>query len=118
VHPIKDAISFSYDYPLPLAQRQPSIVTPNRAIAVQGPTVLRFGFVEGDATVQAERAVFDPQSHDPREEFGANGSRANHLAVVLNENEAGASDSAVDAAALMKRHGAEIIVVTRGHSKS
>lgn len=114
VYPIQDPISFSYDYPLSLAQRHPSILTPNRAIAVQGRTVLRFGFVEGDAIVQAERAVFDPQSHDPREEFGANGSRANHLAVVLNESEAGASDGVVDATALMKRHGAEVIVVKRG----
>ncbi|SHI08073.1 PfkB family carbohydrate kinase [Bradyrhizobium erythrophlei] len=36
------------------------------------------------------------------------------LAVVLNESEAGGSDGAVDAAALMARHGAEIVVVKRG----
>jgi len=114
VHQIQDAISFSYDYPLSLPHRHPSIVTPNPAIVVQGRTVLRFGFVEGDAIVQAERAVFDPQSHDPLEAFGANGSRADHLAVVLNESEAKASDGAVDAAALMRMHGAEIIVVKRG----
>lgn len=114
LHPIQDAISFSYDYPLSLAQRHPSIVTPNRAIVVPGRTVLRFGFVEGDAIVQAERAVFDPQSLDPLEAFGANGSQANCLAVVLNESEAEASDGVVDATALMERHGAQIIVVKRG----
>ena len=114
VQPIGDAISFSYDYPLSSARLHPSTMIRNSALSVQGKNVLRFGFVEGEAVVHAERAVFDPQSNGPFEPFGANGSHADHLALVLNEAEAGAADSGFDADALMKRNGATVLVVKRG----
>jgi hypothetical protein len=114
VQPIDDAISFSYDYPLSRAHLHPPVITRKGSLSVRGKTVLRFGFVEGEAVVQAERAVFDPQSQDSCEPFGANGSRADDLALVLNETEAGASDAGFDASALMKRHGATVLVVKRG----
>src|SRR4051812_47079093 len=37
VRPIQDSISFSYDHPLSLPHRHPSIVTASPAIVVQGP---------------------------------------------------------------------------------
>jgi nucleoside 2-deoxyribosyltransferase len=114
VSPIGDAISFSYDHPLSQPYRHPEVVARNAAINVQGHAVLRFGFVEGEAVVQGERVVYDPQSNDPSEAFGANGSRASHLAVVLNEAEAGAVGGVVDADALMTQHGADTVVVKRG----
>ncbi|NWD69159.1 nucleoside 2-deoxyribosyltransferase [Pseudomonas gingeri] len=51
--------------------------------------VLRFGMIEGAAVVDANYAVYDPQSAERPESFSANGSKANHLALVLNRNEAG-----------------------------
>lgn len=50
--------------------------------------VLRFGMIEGTAVVDAEYAVFDPQSEKCPESFSANGSYAKHLALVLNNREA------------------------------
>src|SRR5690606_21463548 len=50
--------------------------------------VLRFGMIEGTAVVDAEYAVFDPQNAKGVESFGSNGSKANHLALVLNQYEA------------------------------
>ncbi|KIU52074.1 MULTISPECIES: nucleoside 2-deoxyribosyltransferase [Bradyrhizobium] len=114
VHPIADAISFSYDHPLSPARRHPGTTIRNAPIVVQGAAVLRFGFVEGDAVVEGERVVYDPQSSDISDEFGANGSRAKHLALVLNEMEAGIVGGSIDVEGLMRRHRADIAVVKRG----
>lgn len=54
---------------------------------ITGDAILRFGFVEGDAIVKGERVVYDPQSPDERN-FYHNGSEAESLAVVLNQQEA------------------------------
>ncbi|MGY2982682.1 PfkB family carbohydrate kinase [Bradyrhizobium sp. USDA 4508] len=114
VQPIESAVSFSYDFPLSSARLYPPVIPRNAALSVRGKTVLRFGFVEGDAVVEAERAVYDPQSSRPFEPFGANGSRADQLAVVLNETEAGATGASFDADGLMAQHGAAVLVVKRG----
>lgn len=114
VQSIDDAISFSYDHPLSTARLHRTITAHASALIVRGKTVLRFGFVEGEAIVEAERVVFDPQSHDPFEPFGANGSRAGQLALVLNEIEADAAGAGFDADSLMNRQGAAVLVVKRG----
>ncbi|WP_315707347.1 MULTISPECIES: nucleoside 2-deoxyribosyltransferase [unclassified Bradyrhizobium] len=114
VEPVDEAISFSYDHPLSAARLYPPIIARRPPLVVRGRTVLRFGFVEGEAVVEAERAVFDPQSHDPFEPFGANGSRAGCLALVLNETEAGAASPGFDAEVLMGEQGAAVLVVKRG----
>jgi nucleoside 2-deoxyribosyltransferase len=51
--------------------------------------VIRFGLIEGDAIVDAEYAVYDPQNVFEPAAFHANGSKATHLALVLNRYEAG-----------------------------
>ena len=114
VRSVKDAISFSYDHPLSRASRHPLAVARNAPIRVQGRTVLRFGFVEGDAIVQGERVVYDPQSNDPSEAFYSNGSQARSLALVLNEAEAEIVGGRIDVDGLMKRHHADVVVVKRG----
>lgn len=114
VHPVADAISFSYDHPLSPARRHPAAAVRNPSIVVQGAAVLRFGFVEGDAVVEGERVVYDPQSSDISDAFGANGSRAKHLALVLNEAEAGIVGGSIDVEGLMRRHRADVAVVKRG----
>src|SRR6185437_7667073 len=57
---------------------------------------------EGDAVVHAEWAVYDPQNEQASEPFRANGSSADHLALVLNNFEAGRMAGLVAAA---KRRG-------------
>lgn len=114
ITPIDEAISFSYDHLLSPAHRHPAVVKRNLPIVVQGYAALRFGFVEGDAVVKVDRAVYDPQSNDPSEPFGSNGSRAEHLALVLNETEAATAGGNVDIDGLMAQHGAEVVVVKRG----
>jgi len=113
---IKDAISFSYDHPLSSAIQHPQSPKQNSSLRVSGDTVLRFGFVEGDAIVAAEYAVYDPQFCDPAVSFRSNGSVAKHLAVVLSEEEAAAlgHDNRPAIQALMEHHGAEVIVLKCG----
>jgi hypothetical protein len=116
VTPIDQAISFSYNHPLSTARQFPPTLTRNLPLSVTGKTVLRFGFVEGDAVVNAECAVYDPQSSGPFVPFKSNGSSALHLAVVLNEDEAAAtgSEAGTSTRELVERHGAEIVVIKRG----
>lgn len=82
--------------------------------------VVRFGMLEGDAIVHAEWAVYDPQNVREGRPFGANGSTAKHLALVLNSWEAahmagmpGAHPSK-SAPVLAAQQGAEVVVVKMG----
>ena len=79
---------------------------------------MRFGFIEGDAIVHGERVVYDPQSGNMPSSFGANGSSANSLAIVLSEAELrGLSPGYTtleSANALLSRDHAEVIVIKRG----
>lgn len=90
-------------------------------LQVNAEKVLRFGMIDGTASVSAEYVVFDPQNANRPESFSANGSKAEHLALVLNRYEAnslvpGSSDlSARDLAnALAKQEGAEVVVIKMG----
>lgn len=115
---IEADITFSYFHPLSVPVLTPHpiahVATPHR---VEGAAVLRFGFVEGDAIVKADRAVYDPQHWSEALNFSKNGSEANKLAIVLNETELELSTGTNgDAAAekLCDISGAEVIVVKRG----
>lgn len=96
--------------PLPL---EPSIV-------VKAEHVVRFGMLEGDAIVEAECAVYDPQNPRAAIAFSANGSSARRLALVLNLAEARvlAGDlnlGAVDCARVLgERDGVEVVVIKQG----
>lgn len=78
--------AFSYTHGL----AAPQIYRPKKqpALHVQGEKVLRFGLLEATAVVDADYAVYDPQNVDGPESFAGNGSKAKHLAVVLNVYEA------------------------------
>lgn len=115
VEPIDEEISFSYFHPLSSPCLHPPRPTPQPSLQVAGDVVLRFGFVEGDAVVEAGRAVYDPQGEAVP--FGANGSRAGMVAVVLNEGEAEAAtgcSGASAADALLAIHAADVVVVKHG----
>ncbi len=111
---------FAYFHPLSAPHIQPvlSEIEHQASISVTGDSVLRFGFLEGDAVVTADRAVYDPQTWRNPVAFAANGSKANELALVLNELElqhaSGITDLEQAAAHLMQLQGAAIVVVKRG----
>ena len=84
--PIRRTVRFDYFHGL----SKPTISKPDKPgtpIRLSGPTVLRFGFIEGDAVVDGDRVVYDPQSLSDPQPFGKNGSQARQLAVVANRTE-------------------------------
>ncbi|MBD8204779.1 PfkB family carbohydrate kinase [Pseudomonas viridiflava] len=82
--------------------------------------VLRFGMIEGSAVIDAEYAVYDPQSPINPESFSANGSYAKHLALVVNRHEAGllvgnkslSSEALAEAVATQEQ--ADVVVLKMG----
>ncbi|MGO9769305.1 MAG: PfkB family carbohydrate kinase [Roseiarcus sp.] len=80
--------------------------------------VIRFGMLEGDAIVEAEMCVYDPQSTYVPVGFRANGSGAKRLAVVANSGEVKALTNTTDladaAAKLLTSEKAEVVVVKCG----
>ena len=122
VHPttVPDMVGFAYlhDMAVPQISNIPS--QPYAPIAVIEDKVVRFGMLEGDAVVHAQWAVYDPQNGLASESFGANGSSANHLALVLNNFEAGrmagmvGAHPSVTAPALAAQQNAEAVVVKMG----
>ena len=118
IRPIGQEICFSYFHPLSPAQMSPPQPETNLPFHLKGAAILRFGFVEGDAVVHAERAVYDPQGLGARHHFHANGSSADELAIVLNEGEAcvmaGETDPVVAANSIMATNRSNIVVLKRG----
>lgn len=82
--------------------------------------VVRFGMLDGDATVDAEWAVYDPQNVKEGKPFRENGSTARHLALVLNSWEAAHMAGKPGAAAaevapiLAVQQQAEVVIVKMG----
>lgn len=82
--------------------------------------VVRFGMLEGDAIVNAQWAVYDPQNVGSAVSFSANGSRAKHLALVLNSWEAGqmaglpGQPPEACAPAIAEKEGSEVVVIKMG----
>lgn len=88
---------------------------------VSAEKVLRFGMIDGTSVVDAEYAVFDPQNAEGPESFRANGSKAKHLALVLNLHEANLLLSGSSglppqqiATELAKQENAEVVVIKMG----
>jgi len=90
LHPneVRESVIFHYEHGLaePRIFNYPD--TPYPVITVKAPCVLRYGMLEGSAVIDAEYAVYDPQNVTNPEPFTANGSRAKHLALILNRYEA------------------------------
>lgn len=86
----QNSVAFAYFHPLskPYIEPTPAKIFQNDPIHLEGSAVLRFGFLDGDAIVKAERAVYDPQTSNNPATFYKNGSEANELALVVNEAEA------------------------------
>jgi hypothetical protein len=119
-HRRSSPIVFAYFHPLSRPHIEPlrADITRERSITVSGESILRFGFLEGDAIVQAQRAVFDPQTWQAPHGFRENGSKAEELAIVLNELELRAmgknDDLYLASRFLMDREEATLIVAKGG----
>ncbi len=118
--PAEHPIGFDYLHPLSTPVIRPALtrIARNAAIHVKGDVVLRYGMLEGDAVVDAETAVYDPQSAFGAPRFAANGSRADRLAVVMNRMEAqsmtGLPDPEAAATALIDAGEAQVVIVKLG----
>ncbi|NAO53691.1 nucleoside 2-deoxyribosyltransferase [Pseudomonas syringae pv. syringae] len=118
-HVIATGLSFEYLHGL----SRPAVIGALEQVEelkVAAPKVLRFGMIEATVVVDAEYAVYDPQSADAPQSFGANGSKASHLALVLNRNEAGLfigdhslSPESLAKAVADKQH-AEVVIIKMG----
>jgi len=87
IHPSTDVVEFHYHFPLSSPRFAPSPLPTANAAKVAGENIIRFGCVEGELIVEGSMAVYDPQSGSAPQPFGQNGSKADRLAMVLNENE-------------------------------
>lgn len=120
LQPSTHGIAFAYFHPLSTPHIEPrrSAMVRHAPIKLSGEAVLRFGFLEGEAIIQANRAVYDPQTSINPAAFAGNGSSADELALVLNEAEARALSGKCDireaAIALLDSGGAHVVVVKGG----
>lgn len=117
LEPIREDIAFHYFHPLSHAELTGAPDARYESLRAAGGTVLRFGFVEGDVLVDAGRAVFDPQNAEEVLRFRDNGSKAEALAIVLNEVELklAIGDAGEEGArGLMQHSGASVVVIKRG----
>jgi len=119
---INGGVSFRYCHDLAVPDIEGVPDPRHQILKVSEEKVVRFGMLEGDAQVQAEWVVYDPQNAHKSEPFGANGSTAKHLALVLNLREAaqmarmpGEPPSKV-APALGQSQSAEVVILKMGPS--
>lgn len=116
---VEHCVSFEYQHGL----STPTIIARTIGcppIHVKAENVIRFGMIEGDAIIDCEYAVYDPQDVKCPTRFDLNGSRARHLAIVLNKYEAMALTGSLDtnASVLAKQVqqvcNAEVVVLKLG----
>lgn len=121
---IPQTISFNYHHCLSDPLIQPTVTTIEKQppLIANDKYIVRYGFLEGDALVNGEKVIYDPQNEYNSELFRANGSTAEKLAIIANINECQKlTDSPhdfVDAAILGKKlreiENAEVVVVKQG----
>lgn len=117
--PIERSMTFEYDHGLDT----PRIYGSGEAcesLSVIADRIVRFGLMEGDAVVHGRQVVYDPQDAFAPKPFGANGSTASQLAIVLNRREAelltgstGTSDEQL-AQILLQQSAAQVVVLKLG----
>src|SRR5690606_18928937 len=118
---IPDRITFHYTHGLATPEIRPWGIEQRVADALQvrAERLIRFGFIEGDAVVHGDFVVYDPQNVQSPPPFAANGSTANHLALVLNQYEAavmsgGRASPEAMAKAIAEDQNAEVVIIKLG----
>lgn len=113
-------ISFDYLHCMsnPVISPHPERIKLQSPLEIESEVVLRFGFMEGDARVVGSRVVYDPQSPIAPQAFSANGSQAEHLAIVANETEVRqlgrSSNWEAAAVQVLLSERADVVIVKRG----
>lgn len=117
---VRTTVGFTYLYDMAVPDIRGTPERPHAPLRLTEDKVIRFGMLEGDAVVHAKWAVYDPQNVRNGQPFGANGSVAEHLALILNTDEArhmagmpGAHPRKT-APALAQQQGAEVVIVKMG----
>jgi nucleoside 2-deoxyribosyltransferase len=119
---IERAIAFFYLHDLadPHIAHAPPAQPSAEPLQIRQEKVVRFGMLEGDAIVQAQWAVYDPQNQGAPVAFAANGSHAQHLALVLNSWEAqqmaglAHGDPLACARKIAQEQRAEVVIIKQG----
>lgn len=117
---VQGGVTFEYIHGLANPDIRRGIYVKSK-LQVNAEKVLRFGMIDGTAVIDSDYVVFDPQNADGPELFRTNGSKAKHLALVLNRHEANllvpysselnAQELAI---ALAKQEDAEVVVIKMG----
>jgi nucleoside 2-deoxyribosyltransferase len=120
LHPTEVHRTCKFTYVHGLDRPEVEIPSDTQRLNVRGQLILSFGMLDGDAVVHGDRVVYDPQNAVAPKLFRENGSNADELVVVLNEREAVAQtggpciEPADLAASVLKRNGAQAVVLKRG----
>lgn len=85
--PTGQSITFEYHHSLE-TPRIYGLGEPQPPLTIAADRIVRFGLLEGDAVVRGGQVVYDPQDATAPKKFGANGSTADQLALILNRHEA------------------------------
>lgn len=111
-------VNVRFHYTHALAEPLIYNITNNPPLEIKEENVIRFGFMEGTAIVDSKYAVYDPQNVSSVELFHANGSKAEHLAIVLNQYEARKLFQIDDSHELLKKiavsQQAEVVILKKG----
>jgi nucleoside 2-deoxyribosyltransferase len=116
-HQANHTLAFNYTHPLATPIISPREIQRVAPFNVHASNVLRFGMLDGDAIVDGDRVVYDPQSAFNPRPFSENGSTAKTLAVVGNVREVTAIAGTSDAGAACQHllaHGAAVVVLKQG----
>ncbi|WP_116807340.1 PfkB family carbohydrate kinase [Steroidobacter cummioxidans] len=117
---VPTTVGFTYLYDMAVPDIRGIPERPHAPLTLTEDKVVRFGMLEGDAVVHAKWAVYDPQNVRNGQPFGTNGSTAEHLALILNTDEAsqmagipGAHPNQT-APVLAQQQNAELVIVKMG----
>lgn len=117
---VNELVGFDYLHDMAVPEITDVPDEPHPALQLREENAVRFGMLEGDAVVHADWAVYDPQNQHRAEPFGANGSTAKHLALVLNSWEAAQMAGmpgrrpSETAPVIAQQQGAEVVIVKMG----
>ncbi|WP_371435202.1 PfkB family carbohydrate kinase [Polaromonas sp.] len=120
ITPVDESLGFRYVHDSSNPDISPSPLPCEEPIRLAAQKVVRFGMLEGDAIVDADMAVYDPQSPNGPVPFSENGSKARRLAIVLNSSEAKllaktSTESVEDCARTIAHlEGAEVVIIKQG----
>ncbi len=113
----EESVVFDYYHPLSKPTPYNLPIDNFKLPPLKAKNILYYGMIECDCSVDGEYVVYDPQNHVG---FKETNSKAKHLALILNKNEAMLlSDNISDNLTIVGKHllkteGAEVVVIKNG----